>query len=45
MISAQQAQLYARHGFVVVDNIFDARYFVYHPYPGRTFYVEAKLRM
>ena len=28
-----------------VDNIFDARYFVYHPYPGRTFYVEAKLRM
>lgn len=28
-----------------VDNLFDARYFVYHPYPGRTFYVEAKLRM
>ncbi|MDR6477629.1 iron complex outermembrane receptor protein [Burkholderia sp. OAS925] len=28
-----------------VDNIFDARYFVYHPYPGRTFYLEAKLRM
>ncbi|WP_025596909.1 TonB-dependent receptor [Burkholderia sp. WSM2230] len=28
-----------------VDNIFDARYFVYHPYPGRTFYVEARLRM
>lgn len=28
-----------------VDNLFDARYFVYHPYPGRTFYVEAKLRL
>ncbi|WP_144110410.1 TonB-dependent receptor [Paraburkholderia sp. BCC1886] len=28
-----------------VDNLFDARYFVYHPYPGRTFYVDAKLRM
>ena len=28
-----------------VDNLFDARYFVYHPYTGRTFYVEAKLRM
>ncbi|SEA17489.1 TonB-dependent receptor [Paraburkholderia sartisoli] len=28
-----------------VDNLFDERYFVYHPYPGRTFYVEAKLRM
>jgi iron complex outermembrane recepter protein len=28
---------------VGVDNLFDARYFVYHPYPGRTFYVEAKL--
>ncbi|MFM0741370.1 TonB-dependent receptor [Paraburkholderia xenovorans] len=28
-----------------VDNLFDARYFVYHPYPGRTFYVEGKLRM
>jgi iron complex outermembrane receptor protein len=28
-----------------VDNLFDARYFVYHPYPGRTFYVEAKLRI
>jgi iron complex outermembrane receptor protein len=28
-----------------VDNIFDERYYVYHPYPGRTFYVEAKLRM
>ena len=24
MISAQQAQFYARHGFVVVDNILDA---------------------
>jgi len=30
---------------VGVDNIFDTRYFVYHPYPGRTFYAEAKLRM
>lgn len=30
---------------VGVDNIFDARYFVYHPYPGRTFYVEGRLRM
>ncbi|MGF6290053.1 outer membrane receptor protein involved in Fe transport [Paraburkholderia youngii] len=28
-----------------VDNLFDARYFVYHPYPGRTFYVEAKLHL
>ncbi|MEM5297593.1 TonB-dependent receptor [Burkholderia sp. JPY481] len=28
-----------------VDNLFDARYFVYHPYPGRTLYVEAKLRL
>ncbi|SDD03162.1 TonB-dependent receptor [Paraburkholderia lycopersici] len=28
---------------VGVDNLFDARYFVYHPYPGRTFYLEAKL--
>ncbi|MBB5458584.1 TonB-dependent receptor [Paraburkholderia sp. Cpub6] len=28
-----------------VDNLFDARYFVYHPYPGRTFYVEAKLHI
>jgi iron complex outermembrane recepter protein len=30
---------------VGIDNIFDTRYFVYHPYPGRTFYVDAKLRM
>ncbi|OLL32390.1 ligand-gated channel protein [Burkholderia sp. SRS-W-2-2016] len=30
---------------VGVDNLFDARYFVYHPYPGRTFYLEAKLRI
>ncbi len=30
---------------VGVDNLFDERYFVYHPYPGRTFYVEGKLRM
>jgi iron complex outermembrane receptor protein len=28
-----------------VDNIFDARYFVYHPYPGRTFYVEGRLHL
>ncbi|MGG1947684.1 TonB-dependent receptor [Trinickia sp. NRRL B-1857] len=28
-----------------VDNLFDDRYFVYHPYPGRTFYVEGRLRM
>ncbi len=28
-----------------IDNIFDTRYFVYHPYPGRTFYVEAKLKI
>ena len=28
-----------------VDNIFDARYFVYHPYPGRTFYIEGRLRL
>ncbi|GLU35063.1 TonB-dependent receptor [Trinickia caryophylli] len=28
-----------------VDNIFDARYFVYHPYPGRTFFVEGKLKI
>jgi iron complex outermembrane receptor protein len=28
-----------------LDNLFDERYFVYHPYPGRTFYVEGKLRM
>jgi iron complex outermembrane receptor protein len=29
---------------VGVDNLFDKRYFVYHPYPGRTFYVEIRLR-
>ena len=28
-----------------VDNLFDARYFVYHPYPGRTFYIEGRLRL
>ncbi|SIT51669.1 TonB-dependent siderophore receptor [Paraburkholderia piptadeniae] len=28
-----------------VDNMFDARYFVYHPYPGRTFYVEGRLHL
>jgi iron complex outermembrane receptor protein len=28
-----------------VDNLFDARYFVFHPYPGRTFYIEGKLRI
>jgi iron complex outermembrane receptor protein len=26
-----------------IDNLFDTRYFVYHPYPGRTFYLEASL--
>ncbi|WP_175105281.1 TonB-dependent receptor [Pararobbsia alpina] len=26
-----------------IDNLFDTRYFVYHPYPGRTLYVEASL--
>jgi iron complex outermembrane recepter protein len=30
---------------VGIDNLFDERYFVYHPYPGRTFYCEAKLRL
>ncbi|RKT10748.1 iron complex outermembrane receptor protein [Paraburkholderia sp. RAU2J] len=30
---------------VGVDNIFDSRYFVYHPYPGRTFYVEGRLHL
>jgi iron complex outermembrane receptor protein len=30
---------------VGVDNLFDERYFVYHPYPGRTLYVETRLRM
>ncbi|WP_073101628.1 TonB-dependent receptor [Pollutimonas bauzanensis] len=30
---------------VGVDNLFDQRYFVYHPYPGRTLYAEARLRM
>jgi iron complex outermembrane receptor protein len=30
---------------VGVDNLFDSRYFVYHPYPGRTLYVETRLRM
>jgi iron complex outermembrane recepter protein len=28
-----------------IDNIFGVRYFVYHPYPGRTFHVEGRLRM
>ncbi|GAA4332364.1 TonB-dependent receptor [Pigmentiphaga soli] len=28
-----------------IDNIFDKRYFVYHPYPGRTVYLETKLRL
>ncbi|WP_321782438.1 TonB-dependent receptor [Paraburkholderia sp. J94] len=28
---------------VGIDNLFDARYYVYHPYPGRTFYAEAKI--
>jgi iron complex outermembrane receptor protein len=26
-----------------IDNLFDTRYFVFHPYPGRTFYFEAAL--
>ncbi|MCY1251980.1 Ferric enterobactin receptor [compost metagenome] len=26
-----------------IDNLTDQRYYVYHPYPGRTFYAEAKL--
>lgn len=30
---------------VGVDNVFDKRYFVYHPYPGRTVYVQAAFRM
>ncbi len=30
---------------VGVDNLFDERYFVYHPYPGRTFFIEAKLAL
>ncbi|MDQ7980653.1 TonB-dependent receptor [Paraburkholderia sp. SARCC-3016] len=30
---------------VGVDNLFDSRYFVYHPYPGRTFYVEGRLHL
>ncbi|WAL84054.1 TonB-dependent receptor [Pandoraea sp. XJJ-1] len=25
-----------------VDNLFDTRYFVYHPYAGRTFFIEGK---
>ncbi|WP_083228677.1 TonB-dependent receptor [Bordetella sp. H567] len=30
---------------VGVDNLFDERYFVYHPYPGRTLYVETRLHL
>ncbi|CAB3774424.1 TonB-dependent receptor [Paraburkholderia humisilvae] len=30
---------------VGVDNIFDERYYVFHPYPGRTFYVEGRLHL
>ncbi|HEX2653344.1 MAG TPA: TonB-dependent receptor, partial [Xanthobacteraceae bacterium] len=30
---------------VGVDNLFDARYFVYHPYPGRTIYAHGKLQL
>lgn len=26
-----------------IDNLTDQRYYVYHPYPGRTFYAEAKV--
>ncbi|QRX84396.1 TonB-dependent receptor [Glaciimonas sp. PAMC28666] len=28
-----------------VDNLTDRRYYVYYPYPGRTFYLEAKVSM
>lgn len=28
---------------VGVDNLFDQRYYVYHPYAGRTFYVEGRI--
>jgi iron complex outermembrane receptor protein len=28
-----------------VDNIFDKRYYVFHPYPGRTIFAEARFRM
>ncbi|MDR5820128.1 MULTISPECIES: hypothetical protein [unclassified Caballeronia] len=28
---------------VGVDNLFDERYYVYHPYAGRTFYVEGRI--
>ena len=30
---------------VGIDNLFDERYFVFHPYPGRTFYVEGRLHL
>lgn len=30
---------------VGVDNLFNERYFVYHPYPGRTLYVETRLHL
>ncbi|QYD68760.1 TonB-dependent receptor [Paraburkholderia edwinii] len=30
---------------VGIDNLFDERYYVYHPYPGRTFYVEGRLHL
>jgi iron complex outermembrane receptor protein len=29
---------------VGVENLTDERYFVYHPYPGRTYYAEARFR-
>lgn len=28
---------------VGVNNLFDRRYYVFHPYPGRTFYVEGRI--
>ncbi|MGZ9711084.1 TonB-dependent receptor [Glaciimonas sp. GNP009] len=28
-----------------IDNLTDRRYYVYYPYPGRTFYMEAKVSM
>ncbi|PUA17790.1 TonB-dependent receptor [Glaciimonas sp. PCH181] len=30
---------------VGIDNLTDRRYYVYYPYPGRTFYLEAKITM
>jgi len=30
---------------VGIDNLTDRRYYVYYPYPGRTFYLEAKFSL